>query len=155
MKPQSTTFLLTLGLVVALLLQACGQSEEVRFLDMTLSLESRDIPEETEKIYYYVLPNIVPDGSGGETSLDCHTFMGTDAVSVFDYDEFFVRRGDEEVDPLSRVDIPIFKLPVGRHIFYLEALGSTNDPLACGCGEGQIEAGEKTQVRIRMVTTCL
>lgn len=147
--------LIAIALLLTFAVPSCGQYEDDRFVNLTLALDARVVPAETKEISYYIIPNIVYDENDVEITLECDTFMPPDAISVFEYDDFFVETNFVEVHPLSQIYISIPKVPVGRHIFYIEALGETPDPLACGCGDGMIEAGKKTQIRIRMITDCI
>lgn len=130
----------------------CGGDEAYARRSLKLTFDQRELPENTAKVRYFVLPGILSD----QTEIDCFNFIGDDPPDkIYDYSAEFVDRATVDVDAtLGRAEVIIEDLPEFLLIFYVEALDAGTNVIACGCGKGTIEAGKKEIIVIRLVEGC-
>lgn len=148
MKKTFPSFLL--ALIIPLATSTCGL-DDLSGQAFYLNFSPRDLPAETAYIRYYVLT--VQTKAGG--TLDCDNFfVNTPRESVLDYPNDRVDFGTVDFSPSEGGVITIGDLKPGAYVFYVEALDSGRSTLTCGCGEGEIVKGAKTNIPIRLVDDC-
>jgi len=142
--------LLLLFFLISLATSTCGPAD---LSDQTfeLNFSPRDLPTGTAFIRYYVL-NVQTQAGG---TLDCDNFFVNDPrESVGDYPNDTVDFGTEAVSATDSAVITIKNLEEGPYVFYIEALDDNRSTISCGCGEGTIVKGSKTDIPIRLVNDC-
>jgi len=145
---KSPTTILFILLSLALAGGASCGGDDLRGISLSLEFQPRDLPQDTTKIRYYVLPFELSDGSQAA----CEDFMGSQAPkSVLDYT--FLKYGEQTVSGTESVTLTVAELSEGMLMFYIEAASSTQ-VLACGCGQGLVKKGEKVVIPIRLTTDC-
>ena len=145
-------FVLAIGLVLlaASGFGACG-GDDNNLNSLKLSLSPSDVPTDTFRLTVYILPSIVSIG-GIDEAIACDLFVGPTAdKQIFDYSDHLVSTPTSvPFDPLDETAISLKELPEGLLVFVIEALDSSSNLLAQGCGKGQISRGEKTFITIFM-----
>jgi hypothetical protein len=142
--------LLLLFLLIPLATSTCGP-DDLSDQNFELNFSPRDLPTGTAFIRYYVLN--VHTHAGG--TLDCDNFFVNDPrESVSDYPNDRVDFGTESVSATDTAAITIKNLEEGPYVFYVEALDINHSTISCGCGEGTIVKGSKTDIPIRLVDDC-
>lgn len=140
-----------LAVSAALLLPACG-TDDLGQQGFTINFSPRDLPAETRFIRYYVLT--VQAKAGG--TIDCDNFFVNDPRErVGDYSSDRVDFGTVAFSSSDGGVITIKNLQEGAYVFYVEALDDDRNTLTCGCGEGEIVKGVKTNIPIRLIDDCI
>jgi hypothetical protein len=142
--------LLLLLLLLPLATSTCGP-DDLSDQAFELNFSPRDLPTGTKFIRYYVL-NVQTQAGG---TLDCDNFFVNDPrESVSDYPNDTVDFGTEAVSATDTAVITIKNLEEGAYVFYILALDDNRSTISCGCGEGTIVKGSKTDIPIRLVDDC-
>ena len=147
------TCVLTLWLVVsaALLLPACG-TDDLNQLGFTVKFSPQDLPADTAYIRFYVLRANLQVGG----TLECEAFFTDDPRQrVSDYANDIIDTKTINFAETEEGVVSIQGLNAAAYVFYVEALASNYNILTCGCGEGEIVKGVKTNIPIRLVDDCL
>ena len=129
---------------------ACG-SDDIASQGFTLNLAPRDLPAETRFIRYVVLNAQIKAGG----TIGCENFFEDPRESVNDYPSDIVDRATVDFTPGGENAISIKDLKEGDYVFYVEALDGNHNILTCGCGEGVILKGKKTNIRILLIDDCV
>lgn len=129
---------------------SCG-TDDLSRQGLAINFAPSYLPAGTAYIRYYVLT--VQSQSGG--TIDCDNFFINDPrESVGDYAADTVDFGTVAFSATEGGVIVIKNLEEGAYVFYVEALDDNRSILTCGCGEGTIVKGEKTNKRIYLVDDC-
>ena len=137
-------------LVPVLLMSASCGMDDLSQQSFTINFSPRDLPAGTAYIRYYVLT--VQSKAGG--TIDCDTFFVDPRESVGAYAADTVDFSTVAFSATEGSAIVIKDLPEGDYVFYIEALDDVRTTLTCGCGEGEIEKGKKTNIPILLVDDC-
>jgi hypothetical protein len=133
-----------------MVVSACG-SDDLANQGFTLNLSPRDLPAETRFVRYVVLTAQIKAGG----TIGCENFFTDPRESVNDYPNDIVDRATVDLSPGGEDAISIKDLDEAAYVFHVEVLDNGHNILACGCGEGVIQKGKKTNVRILLIDDCI
>jgi hypothetical protein len=137
-------------LLAALVVPSCGEGK-LGALSLNLDFAPRDLPDETTAVQVLVLPHVIfsTETNTNET-LVCSDFVGETAQKkIAPYISYAV--ADSTIALASDGgSVTVSNLEEGSLLFYVRALDGTSQVLAFGCGEGEIQKGEKTFIAIRL-----
>ena len=149
MKPRMLQMVLLVP--VLLVSVSCGM-DDLSQQGLAINFSPRDLPAGTAYIRYYVLT--VQSKAGG--TIDCDNFfVDNPRESVGDYAADTVDFGTVAFSATEGGAVVIKNLPEGAYVFYVEALDDMRSTLTCGCGEGAIVNGGKTNIPVLLVDDCL
>lgn len=146
-----TARVFTIGLALFMLFAASCGTDDMSEQGFSINFSPRDLPTGTAYIRYYVLT--AQSQSGG--TIDCDNFFVNEPrESVGDYTADTVDFSTLAFSSTEGGAVVIKNLKEGAYVFYVEALDDVRSILTCGCGEGEIEKGKKTNIPILLVDDC-